>query len=238
MILRTLEAHRDAYPYLLPSTRQRLAIRPDGRPLDADGRLGKQSEGALYADLMELLQSHPLIAAMTLHALAGAGEEGGGNKGQWPGVCLARGADPRIGARKRHPDWDPHAPRDRADALAYSGGSWCAGEMSLAITQVYGDRVDLTSWGATDLTARWLKAGAGVEVSAEDARAGDLIAWRDLDGSGGHVGCVAGRADDLLLTLEGNGARRWGQVGLYGYARAQGYTRGRQALLRLVRPLI
>jgi hypothetical protein len=237
-LLMSLGAHRDAYPYLLPSTRQRLAVNPDGTPLDADGRLGPRSQAALYADLMQLLNAHPLVAALTIHALAGAGEEGGGNKGQWPGVALARSADPRIGRRVRHPDWDPHAPRDRDAALAYSGGAWCAGEMSLAITQVYGNRVDLTSWGATDLLQRWLRAGAGVEVSAADARAGDLIAWRDVDGSGGHVGCVAGCDRDLLLTLEGNGSRRWGQVGLYGYSAAQGYTRGRQELVRLVRPTL
>jgi hypothetical protein len=237
-LLMGLDAHRAAYPYLLPSTRQRLAVNPDGAPLDADGRLGPRSLAALYADLMQLLQSHPLIAAMTIHALAGAGEEGGGNKGQWPGVALARAADPRIGRRVRHPAWDPHAPRDRADALTYSGGAWCAGEMSLAITQVYGDRIDLTSWGAADLLQRWLRAGAAIEVSPEDARPGDLIAWRDLDGSGGHVGCVAGRDRELLLTLEGNGSRRWGQVGLYGYTAAQDYARGRQELLRIVRPSI
>lgn len=206
----TLDEHIRHYPDLTLAQRQRLGIEPNGKPLDDDGVEGPRTRGGLF-----IAPGHPhaLVQQAIRASLSGAKEEGGNNKGQWPALF--------YGALDELPEVD--AARWRS----VEQGPWCAAFVSWCIRQTYG-KGQPQAWGARRLTKQWA-ASPGRAVSLNEALAGDLICWRrEAPGepAAGHIGIVAGRSSGHLLVMEGNGGRRAGAVGLYGYDLRTGCVRG------------
>lgn len=205
-----LAAHLALFPELTIAQRQRLGVEPSGAPLHDDGVVGPRTRSGIY---LAPRAHHKLVDKAAWAALQGAREEGGNNRGQWPALF--------YGALDELPELD--AARWRT----VQQGPWCAAFVSWCIREAYGAGHP-QAWGARRLVRRWADA-PGRKVSLAETQAGDLIAWRrEVPGepAAGHVGIVAARANGLLLVLEGNGSRRHGAVGLYGYSLREGAKRG------------
>lgn len=230
MIIYTYDEHVVAFPDLTPATRQRLGVEPSGLPLDDDGKIGPRTRGGLF--VAPRAEHHLVDTALSL-VLLNAREEGGNNRGRWPGYFMGeRALTPlapiQIAALP---------PADVARWARVRQGSWCAGGASTVIRLAYGPRQP-QSKGARQLVRRWA-ASPGRTVALHDAQPGDLIAWkRDVPGqpSAGHVGIVWGRSPSgLLLVLECNGSRKNGAVGLYGYNLRDDARRGKLEVVQLAR---
>lgn len=230
MTIHTYADHVHAYPYLTNPQRQRLGVEPSGKPLNDDGIIGPKTKSGIF-----LAPSHPhgLCAQMLRLSLLGAREEGRNNQGRWPAYLMGdralRGMTPEQIA----------ALGETAQAR-WSGvtqGPFCAGTVSTAVRLAYGDRQPW-SLSARSLTRKWAEA-PGQQVALATCEAGDLICWRrEVEGqpAAGHIGVVAGRSPSgLVLVLEGNGSRRGGAVGLYGYSLKGGAQRGTQSVILLAR---
>ena len=209
--MHTYTEHLTAYPELTVAQRQRLGVELSGRPLDDDGKAGSKTRSGIF---IAPSQPHQLVEQALVASLAGAREEGGNNKGVWPALFF--GALDELGEA------------DAARWRAVEQGPWCAAFVSWVIRETYG-KGQPQAWGARRLTRAWA-AKPGEAVALSEAQAGDLICWRrEAQGepAAGHIGIVAGRSpNSLLLVLEGNGGRRGGAVGLYGYDLRSGCKRG------------
>ena len=209
----TLADHKRLWPSLTLAQRQRLGVEPTGRPLDDDGIEGPRTRSGLY---IAPDQDHALVMAAFKMALIGAREDGGNNCGYFPHIFMG------------FLDYDPSA--DHAPYRGKRQGLWCAGFASWVIRAVYGERAP-RSWGARELTRKWATGGRRIPLVTL-AEAGDVICWRREEPgepAAGHVGIVVGRTDELLLVVEGNGTRRQGAVGIYGYSLAKRAKRGTEA---------
>lgn len=220
----SLTEHTRRWPDLTLAQRQRLGVESSGAPLNDDGVEGPRTRGGIY-----IAPGHPhsLIQQAVRASLNNAREEGGNNRGVWPALF--------YGALDELPELDAQRWR------AVEQGPWCAAFVSWCIREAYG-KGQPQAWGARRLVRRWA-ASPGQEVTLHTAQAGDLIAWRrDVAGepAAGHVGIVFGRWDGLLLVMEGNGSRKGGAVGLYGYDVRSGARRGtskpQEAILFARRP--
>lgn len=226
----TYDEHLAAYPDLDTATRQRLGVEPSGRPLDDDGIAGPKTRGGIY---IAPRAAHKLVDAYLRLALLNAREEGSNNSGRWPALMMGqkelRGFTPE----------DIVAMSEGGVAFwsKIKQGPFCAGAASTAIRLAYGDGQP-QSLGAKQLGRRWA-AKPGEIVRLDDAQPGDLVIWHRVAASGnpaaGHIGVCAGRANGMILTLEGNGSRRNGAVGLYGYSLREGAKRGTQLIVMLAR---
>ncbi len=226
----TYDAHLAAFPDLDTATRQRLGVEPDGTPLNADGKVGPRTRAGLF---VAPRAEHKLVDTALSLVLLGAREEGGNNRGRWPGYFMGE---------KALRDLTPAqiAALSAEDVARWSRvkqGSWCAGGASTVIRLAYGAGQP-QSKGARQLVRRWA-AKPGRSVRLDDAQAGDLIAWkRDVPNQpgAGHVGIVWGRSPSgLLLVVECNGSRTGGAVGLYGYSLRDGAKRGKLEVVQLAR---
>ena len=205
------------------STLQRFGVEPSGAALDDDGVVGPRTRGGLFLDPDTL--THPLTREMARLATLGAREEGDNNQGRWPAFFMGD---------KTLVDLTPEliaafAADQVARWKARTQGPWCAGCMSTVIRLAYGPGQP-HSHGARELARLWARR-PGREVRLEDTQEGDIVAWRreaaDGNPAAGHIGVVVTRTDDLLLVLEGNGGRKGGAVGLYGYTLKDKAARGR-----------
>lgn len=205
---------------------QRFGVEPSGAPLDDDGIVGRRTQGGLFLDAGSL--THPLTLQMARLARLNAREEGKNNQGRWPGYFMG---EKRLAALTP----EEVAALGAAEIAAWSKitqGPFCAGTVTTAIRLAYG-RGQPASGSARGLTALWARR-PGQEIPLDElatAQEGDLICWRreaaDGNPAAGHIGVVVCVHGGLLLVLEGNGARRGGAVGLYGYDLASGAARGR-----------
>ena len=206
--------HLALYPDLSTAQRQRLGVEPSGLPLNDDGIVGPKTRSGIF---ISPRHTHELLDVALRPAVQGAKEEGN-NRGAWPALF--------FGVLDALPE------QDAARWRAVEQGPWCAAFASWVIREAYGPGHP-QAWGARRLVRRWAEA-PGWGVSLAEAQAGDLIAWRrDVPGqpAAGHVGIVWGRSEGgLLLVLEGNGSRRAGAVGLYGYRLRDGAKRGALAV--------
>jgi hypothetical protein len=225
----TYAEHVENYPDLTIAQRQRLGVEQGGRPLNDDGIVGPKTRGGIF---IPPRSEHRLVDAYLLLAMLNAREEGRNNRGRWPAYLM--GQQELLGM----------TPQGIADMSVAAGarwaqvtqGSWCAGCASTAIRLAYGAGQPWSK-GAKQLGRRWA-AKPGEEVDPADAQEGDLIIWhREVKGKpwAGHVGVCAGRAPGLLLVLEGNGSRKGGAVGLYGYDTRDGAKRGTGAVVMIAR---
>lgn len=205
------------------STLQRFGVEPSGAPLADDGIVGPRTLRGLFVDPDTL--THPLTREMARLARLGAREEGDNNQGRWPAYLMGD---------KTLVDLTPEqiaafAADQVARWRARTQGPWCAGCMSTVIRLAYGGGQP-HSHGARELARLWARA-PGRALKLGEAEEGDIIAWRreaaDGNPAAGHIGVVVTRTDDLLLVLEGNGGRRGGAVGLYGYTLKDDAARGR-----------
>lgn len=213
MTVYSLEDHQRLWPDLTLAQRQRLGIEPDGTPLDDDAILGRRTRAGIY---LEPDAWHPIVAKCVELALLGARESGGNNCGYWP----------RLFMNKLTPPHDPAA--DQAIWHGKKNGLWCAGFGGWVARQVYGPPAPY-SWSARQLARLWAAGGERVEL--EDVQPGDAICWRREDpenGAAGHFGWAAAKTSELLITIEGNGSRRDGAVGVYGYSLADRARRGKR----------
>ena len=218
--------HVAAYPDLTTAQRQRLGVEPSGRPLDDDGKAGpKTLSGIFIAPSAE----HDLVDTALRPLMQGAREEGkpgalSNNRGYWPALFMGDLEQEMSEA-------------DRERWRKVEQGPWCAGFVSWVIRTAYGAGQP-QALGARLLTRLWA-AKPGKAVAVSEAQAGDLIAWRrEVPGkpAAGHIGIVWGRSPSgLLLVLEGNGSRRNGAVGLYGYSLREGAPRGTQHVTLVAR---
>lgn len=209
----SLADHKRLWPDLTLAQRQRLGVEPSGAPLNDDGIEGPRTRSGIF---IAPGHAHGLLQQAVRASLNGAREEGGNNRGVWPALF--------YGALDELPEID--AARWRS----IEQGPWCAAFASWCIREAYG-KGQPQAWGARRLVRRWADR-PGQEVTLHTAQAGDLIAWRrEVPGepAAGHVGIVYGRAGGLLLVMEGNGSRRGGAVGLYGYDLRTGAKRGSKA---------
>lgn len=201
---------------------QRFGVEPNGVPLDDDGVIGPKTRSGLFID-PDLL-THPLTLQMARLALLNAREEGGNNRGRWPGFVM--GEKPLIQLTP-----EQIAALGAADVLKWQGreqGPTCAGHVSTVFRLAYGPGQPW-SLSAREITRLWSR-GPGRVVKLADAQEGDVLAWErdDPDNkAAGHVVIVVARHAGLVITLEGNGSRKNGAVGLYGYDLASGAKRGR-----------
>lgn len=225
MSLLTLDAHIAAHPALTLAQRQRLGIEPNGTPLHDDGILGPRTRSGLFLPIQCEADAHPLVYKAVEMALVGARESAAGNNhGYFPHIFMSR------------------LPYDaRADQEAFrdqKSGLWCAGFGGWVIQQVYGPKAPY-SWSARTLARQWLAHGERVDL--KDVQPGDVLCWRreasDGNPAAGHFGFCAERTDELLIAIEGNGTRRGGAVGVYGYSLANQAARGKnpQELLIIAR---
>lgn len=226
----TYDNHRNVYPDLTLEQRQRLGVEASGRPLNDDGIEGPKTRAGIY---LAPVSEHRLVAAYLRLSLLNAREEGGNNRGRWPAYTMGqkelRGFTPEV-----------IATMDATDVARWSKikqGPTCAGTASTAIRLAYGEGQP-QSLGAKQLGRRWA-ARPGEVVRLDDAQPGDLVIWHRVAASGnpaaGHIGVCAGRANGMILTLEGNGSRRNGAVGLYGYSLREGAKRGTQQIVMVAR---
>lgn len=206
---------------------QRFGVEPSGAPLDDDGIAGRRTQGGLFLDASSL--THPLTIQMARLARLNAREEGKNNQGRWPGYFMG---ERRLVALTP----EEVAALGAAEIAAWSKitqGPFCAGTVTTAIRLAYGDGQP-ASGSARGLTALWARRPGRSIPLAElaSAQEGDLVCWRreaaDGNAAAGHIGVVVCVHGGLLLVLEGNGARRNGAVGLYGYDLASGAARGRE----------
>lgn len=230
MTVYNYDQHVCAYPDLTLAQRQRLGVEPSGRPLNDDGIAGPKTRGGIY---IAPRAEHHLVDAYLRLALLNAREEGGNNHGRWPALFMGqkelRGFTPEDIATMTE------------GAVAFwskiKQGPFCAGTASTAIRLAYGDGQP-QSLGAKQLGRRWA-AKPGEVVQPHDAQPGDLVIWHRVAASGnpaaGHIGVCAGRANGIILTLEGNGSRKNGAIGLYGYSLREGAKRGTQQIVMLAR---
>lgn len=227
----TYEEHVAAYPDLDVATRQRLGVEPSGLPLNDDGKVGPRTRSGLF---VAPRAEHDLVDTALSLALLGAREEGGNNRGRWPGYFMGERAlrdltPAQIAAL---------SPEDVARWSRVTQKSWCAGGASTIIRLAYGAGQP-SSWGARQLVRRWAAKPGRTIFDVDDAQPGDLIAWkRDVPGQpgAGHVGIVWGRSPSgLLLVVECNGSRKSGAVGLYGYSLRDGAKRGKLEVVQLAR---
>lgn len=230
MTIYTYDQHVCAYPYLTTPQRQRLGVEPSGKPLNDDGVVGPKTKAGIY---LAPKHDHGLIAQMLRLSLLNAREEGGNNRGRWPAYLM--------GERSLR-DLTPEqiAALGETAQARWSGveqGPTCAGTISTAIRLAYGDKQP-QSLSARSLTRKWAEA-PGQEIALSACEPGDLICWRrEVPGqpTAGHIAAVADRSPSgLILTLEGNGSRRNGAVGLYGYSLREGAQRGTQSVILLAR---
>lgn len=203
---------------------QRFGVEASGAPLKDDGIAGRKTMAGIYISPEDL--AHPITIGLAEYAQLGAREEGGNNHGRWPAHFMR---DKKIG---------PMTPRDVAALPAaeiarlakIEQGPTCAGTIERVLIGVMGAAAP-RSLGAREMGRLWASGPGGQVVKLEDAREGDLIVWRreTADGSktAGHIGGVVGKTQSLILTLEGNGGRDDGAVGLYGYTLADEAARGR-----------
>lgn len=226
----TYEEHVAAYPDLDVATRQRLGVEPSGLPLNDDGKVGPKTRGGLF---IAPRAEHKLVDTALSLVLLGAREEGGNNRGRWPGYFMGERALRDLTPQQI-------ATLSSEDVARWSRvkqGSWCAGGASTVIRLAYGAGQP-QSKGARQLVRRWA-AKPGRAVRLDDAQAGDLIAWKrnvPNQPGAGHVGIVWGCSPSgLLLVLECNGSRRGGAVGLYGYSLRDGAKRGKLEVVQLAR---
>jgi hypothetical protein len=216
--------HVDAYPELTVAQRQRLGCEPGGTPLDDDGIIGRRTRSGIY---LAPRAEHRLVDNMLRLSLLNAREEGGNNKGRWPAWLM--GQQQLLGLTP-----EDIAQMSEGAIARWSGvqqGPFCAGTVTTAIALSYGPDQP-ASLSAKVLTQRWSRK-PGQVIALADAQPGDLICW-NRDG-GGHIGVVAGRHDGVLLTVEGNGSRKNGAVGVYGYGLRDGAQRGTQYVILLAR---
>lgn len=226
----THDEHVAAFPDLSVAQRQRLGVEVSGRPLDDDGKVGPKTRAGIYTAPRA---EHRLVDAYLRLALLNAREEGGNNHGRWPALFMGqrelRGFTPE--------DIATMTPGAVAFWSKIKQGPTCAGTASTAIRLAYGDGQP-QSLGAKQLGRRWA-AKPGEVVRLDDVQPGDLIIWHRVAASGnpaaGHIGVCAGRANGLILTLEGNGSRKNGAVGLYGYDMREGAKRGTQQIVMVAR---
>lgn len=227
----TYEEHVAAYPDLDVATRQRLGVEPSGLPLNDDGKVGPRTRAGLF---VAPSAEHKLVDTALSLVLLGAREEGGNNRGCWPGYFMGE---------KALRDLTPAqitalSPDGVARWSRVTQKSWCAGGASTIIRLAYGAGQP-SSWGARQLVRRWAAKPGRTIFDVDDAQPGDLIAWkRDVPGQpgAGHVGIVWGRSPSgLLLVVECNGSRRGGAVGLYGYSLRDGAKRGKLEVVQLAR---
>jgi hypothetical protein len=226
----TYTEHVAAYPELTVAQRQRLGVEPSGRPLDDDGLVGPRTRSGIF---VAPVHEHRLVAQLLLLTLLNMREEGGNNRGRWPAWTMGE------------PALKDHTPEQIAEMSAAEVARWarvqqgahCAGDMSTAIRLAYGPGQP-ASQGAQALVRAWARK-PGRPVALSEAQAGDLISWeRHVEGQpgAGHVGGVCGRSPSgLLLTLEGNGSRRNGAMGLYGYSLHEGAPRDTQHVTLVAR---
>lgn len=216
--------HCAAFPDLTTPQRQRLGVEPGGTPLDDDGIVGDLTRSGIFIDPRH---EHRLVDKALWAALQGAKEEGkagkNNNRGPWPATFMG---DLEAGFSEA----------DRERFRRVEQGPWCAGFVSWAIREVYSDGQP-QALGARLLTRLWSQR-PGRAVALATAEPGDLICWRREakdQPAAGHIGIVAGRANGLLLVVEGNGGRKRGAVGLYGYPLRSGCKRGDQEVILVAR---
>lgn len=112
-------------------------------------------------------------------------------------------------------------------------GAWCAAFAGWCVRQAYGEEAPY-SWGARRLFKRALRWQDSHEVSFDEARPGDLIAWsRDSAGpANGHIGIVVGEEGPHLYTIEGNSGPF---VRLFRYSKKDHLKRGSDRCLGIAR---
>lgn len=229
MNIYTYDQHLEAFPLLTTAQRQRLGVESSGHPLDDDGIAGPKTRAGLFVAPRSV---HRLVDAYLRLALLNAREEGGNNRGRWPAYFM----DQR---QLTHLTPEQIAAMSAEEIRRWSKvrqGPTCAGTASRAILLAYGPGQP-SSHGAKQLGERWARK-PGEEVDLADVQPGDLVIWhREVEGNprAGHIGVCAARAPGLLLTLEGNGSRRDGAVGLYGYNTKAGAKRGTGAIVMIAR---
>ncbi len=112
---------------------------------------------------------------------AGAGEEGGNNKGRWV--------------------------RKYLNGLAPEGSSWCAGFVSWCFAQNPSGAPFTYTVGARDMLRQFKQQSWAREPnSGYEPLPGDIVVWWRVHAVGwqGHVGLVHQLKDGMLYTIEGN----------------------------------
>jgi hypothetical protein len=225
----TYTDHCAAFPDLTTQQRQLLGVEQGGRPLDDDGIAGVKTRAGLF---VAPRHEHKLVDAYLRLAMLGAREAGGNNRGRWPAYLMGQrelvGLSPEEIAAM--------SAEEVARWAQVTQGSWCAGCASSAIRLAYGEGQPWSK-GAKQIGRRWASKPGDV-VRLDAAREGDLVIWhREVKGKpwAGHVGVCAARAPGLLLVMEGNGSRKGGAVGLYGYDTRAGAKRGTGRIVMVAR---
>ena len=229
MKIYSYDEHLAAFPDLSVAQRQRLGVEQGGRPHDDDGIAGPKTRAGIFVGPRS---EHRLVDAYLRLALLGAREESKNNRGRWPAWLM--GQRELVGMSAE--EIAAMSAEEVARWAQVTQGSWCAGCASSAIRLAYGEGQPWSK-GAKQIGRRWA-AKPGEVVRLDAAQEGDLVIWhREVKGKpwAGHVGVCAGRAPGLLLVMEGNGSRRNGAVGLYGYDTRDGAKRGTGRIVMVAR---
>lgn len=176
-----------------------------GTPLEVDGSVGDLTMWALqhprtivtagaidYTIMPDIALGGSNIGRSALQFAinelkAGAGEEGGNNKGPWVRKYLRPSGQPE-------------------------GSSWCAAFVSWCFLQAAGDDPKAMPFkytaGARNIFNQYKQKGWTFSGSGSLPAPGDIVAWWrvSLPSGFGHIGIVHHCADGFIYTIEGNKA--------------------------------
>ncbi len=182
---------------------QAQAVDPHGRPLAVDGVAGPLTWWALEhgrdvcpvpliryeveppASFGGSAAGRAALRAAIGELKAGAGEEGGNNRGPWVRTYL--------------------------NGLAPEGSSWCAAFVSWCFAQGGAPMPFRYTVGARDLLSQCKRKGwAHLPGEGYEPQPGDVVVWWRVRAAGwqGHAGLVHHTAHGLLYTIEGNRTAR------------------------------
>ncbi len=178
-------------------------VGPNGRPLVVDGQVGPLTAWALeHGKLIAPVPLFPYgeeppesfggsavgraaLAAAITELRAGAGEEGGNNRGKWVRTYL--------------------------NNLAPEGSSWCAAFVCWCYLRAAHPMPFAYTVGARKLLQEF-KAKGWAHLPGEGyvPEPGDVVVWWRVQAAGwqGHAGIVHHVADGILYTVEGNRTAR------------------------------
>lgn len=179
-------------------------VGPDGRPLAIDGIVGPLTWFAIDVALGRRAAAQPPAPSVPIPEERPArSSEAGWNALQVARAELARGAG-EVGGNNA----GPHVRRYHAVTGAPEGASWCASFVAYCFAEGNpGPVVYPPTASARETLNRFRKNGWAVAPREDDPpRPGDVIVWwrGSVRGWQGHIGLVAGHADGIVHTIEGN----------------------------------